>query len=864
MRILIHFARHPDPEPQLLPALRQVLALAGIDRDADIRVCADPALLAAIGVDTEDQRLLSVETRLHGVDTGDAIATDDAIVRLHARFAFDVLVGWGNDPAARRAADRVGALASSLRPAALGSAYRPMLALDPAGPDGTALAARLDIDDLTVITGGHGLEADEARFCAADPGTDGAAARFRPPVTGPWPAPPDRLRAFLPLPPPGTLVRVGVPGLETLSAVVRAVVPQLVLGGYDVIVRPPALSVTGDAAQDAALQREIAAARGVLRDLAGAVTWRDPARGALDDDEALIARSDIVVAPLGEAGLSAVLQDKPLVHVGPSDHAIQGLFPTLDMVLSGGFDRIAYVGGLGLLRRWLFDGGLVTLDDLAVRARMIDRIATLAAADPAATPRALARLMWQGMAPVLRHHRLDRVLAPRAPDGTVAAPAQPPAPPDPRADSSDAPWVAVPGLAIAAVPQLFRRIAMLAAADDTAGIPDGPDGPDVAVWLDSLWADPPRLRRVLLDLGLFDKGFYRREHAAHLAPGDDPLSHFTGAGEAAHLAPSPAVSLAAYVAACGGISAGPARAAPIADQPLREMLWDVVTANRDHAAADVSLDPDEAAALEALHTIDPVPARFGSDPHVVVLADLARADLAASLLEALDALPRPVDLMVTLPLWGADAIRAVVRARHPQAQLFPCPARGGDIGPLLAMLPALAARAPDLVLRVQTLRGLPRGETAEMRHGDALREIALRALLGSPAVVAAALGAFAADPDLGLVVPAPLLVLTDDGGDDTGGNAHVAGGMFWVRPTVLARLAQTGIAPQHLRPTLDGPDPRAATIARRIVQGAGRIAGLDPVSAVPAPVMVAPRSMADLEGYLAHWAAQARGPAGAA
>lgn len=830
MRILF-LLTGPEAPPDAPVAEITALCTAGF---GDMRLCSGPDLLArapltAVIPDEADNALNEVGTTEdpgqlvltqqeavaldRAPDTANAVASRNAALQsLHARFPFEVLMTWGARPGLALIAAELGARVLTLSPGLSGPGCLPGVLLDPVlAEDGAAqsLMSRLTLSQITAITGGRGLASAPALMAWSDPAEAGPLEAQVQPLDLPLGS---RLRAArgkialiaLDPTPDQDGDEMGTTG--PLFDRLRTAVPLLIARGYTVAIRPS----PSDDPTLPGVQTQLAELMAELTPFLSSLIWVDPQPGS---DSALIAAADLVVSTGGPTGFLALLMDKPLVLLGPAAYGLPGVFPDLEQATSPAFDTATYKSAIGLLRRLVLDSQILPRSLLADRAWMGQRIATLVETasgengqgqDAAAA--IVARRLFDAFGPAERHRR--RVLALEGSGTGVNAGSgslfDSPTTPPPRRQSVKG-WVSVPGLNPKIVPALCNRLWSVSRARTAA---------DVILWLDQIWQDAGRGRALVTDFKLFDKNFYLKQAGDSRPAGTDPAEHFIQSGEAAHLSPNPSLMLDDYVRAR---SAGRTAGSVVSKTPLLAMLQEMVQSNADvlgqaHARM-LPLDPTDTAAWDAMQTrIEALSEAPHSGARIAVVLHLAYADLAPRLLDALTMLPVPFDLFVTLPPWGTAAIEHAVQDRFPAAILWHYPQRGADVAPFLTLLPLLIARGYDAVLKLHSTRDLARAGTPELRHGTTVQTLALQALLGSPDRVRAILKAFAADPDLAMIGPAPLLVAEPEDADSSdAARALVSqfgmpaprpeapclkGGFFWVQPRHLRGVAWPRLEPR--------------------------------------------------------------------
>lgn len=832
MRVLIYVEPHPirgtkihfrDVARRFLPVLHK----RGV---ADVRLFANDETLAALGKLHDDvrRRLIHPEpcdARMidshHGSWTdaeirgwrdlmagSGRVAADylALLTRIWRRFPFDVILTWGENGAVRRfAQDRgithIGMELGCTRPPFLDS-----LVMDPLGTNGAALMPHLTAADVRAVVGDKPLSRHKALLawsetpeCAAieqrlAPLSDSLAQQL---FTAGKPI------AFLPLQLHDDANLLHFSPYETITEVVQDVVPRLAEAGYVVLIKPhpgarhrPGCHVAN------------ALARLATNPWADQVIWLDERDDASNPQ--LLSVADLVVTVNSSVGFEALYFDRTVVVLGDAVYKPQGLFPTLDAVLDGSFDRQAYLHDIGCLRRFMLGAYLQQSDVHETASRFEDRIVQIdaLARTHRGDSRALAQGIWQAFAPA-RHARAIW-------SALEAGPAEGFVPPVPAADEK----AAASTSAVAWIAVARRLIAVAGCAPD-----------DFAGWLEATGATTDGMRLLVEKGEILDAAEYLALNEDVARAGAQPLRHYVDHG----------INQARR----------PRRGLPGLRKP--EMLALIAeAAHLDVAGQHALFHPlsaDEQAARDA--ALGAIRTQIAaSDARIVVVAHLYYRDLVPDILGRLDAIGRPFDLIVTLPDWGTAAIERMVLDAHPGAMLYRAANRGRDIGPFLDVLPLLIERGYDALLKIQTKRGYYQAGRLRPELGNHWRTEGLDALLGSPQRVEAILAALAAPRPASMVGPLPhLLRIADypyhDGGamaavlPDSPDAAFFAGTMFWTRPEVLEPLiAELPLSLTSFARETGANDGGLAHLVERmfgqIAGAAGRIATapVDPAGAI--------------------------------
>jgi lipopolysaccharide biosynthesis protein len=210
---------------------------------------------------------------------------------------------------------------------------------------------------------------------------------------------------------------------------------------------------------------------------------------------------------------------------------------------------------------------------------------------------------------------------------------------------------------------------------------------------------------------------------------------------------------------------------------------------------------------------------------IAVLVHLRGDDSAEDFRPAIDAISEPYDLIVSVPR-GDEPLKASVEAAFPQATVLAFEERGGDILPLVALAAADVLFRYDLVCKLRA-----------PRTGRALP-------LQQRAGVETLLAAFAADPDLGIVLGERSNGIATA---SLGREAHrrvaalgekiglsrqqlwhgTAGSdLVWMRPFPLRMVASLGLDPSAFALTADGAVCPTAEAVEWLLDAICRDAGM--------------------------------------
>lgn len=201
----------------------------------------------------------------------------------------------------------------------------------------------------------------------------------------------------------------------------------------------------------------------------------------------------------------------------------------------------------------------------------------------------------------------------------------------------------------------------------------------------------------------------------------------------------------------------------------------------------------------------------GGSKWIAVIIHAFHPELLGEILERTSAASADLKLYVTAPLSALGAVYAQLEAqRHPFC-LYRTDNRGRDMAPFLVSLAAAAGENAPVLLKVHTK------SSGHLENGSLWRRTLFETLLdaGEPE---RALGAFAADPGLGMLAPdGHVLSLTEFVGANAepvsnlmtrlglepsrmNGASFVAGSMFYARTSVFSKLLNCGLSANDFEP----------------------------------------------------------------
>ncbi|MDE8669143.1 rhamnan synthesis F family protein [Pseudarthrobacter sp. H3Y2-7] len=799
MRVLIYVEPHPIRNSQTIfkDVARHFLPLlAGSTADFDVRMYATRALLGAIG----DEGLAGVENRLiraspaeealfarHRCDwetegipawlslmAGGDVAEDyvGVLRRVWSEFPYDIIVHWGENGAVTKFIEERPVTRIAMELGCTRAPFLETVFMDPFGTNGSAIVPRLSVDDLRGIVGDNPMSAAEALYgYSANLEALPYEQQFLPLAGGDWST---RILgatqkiAFLPLQLHDDANLLRFSKYETVEEVVLDVVPKLAAAGYLTVIKTHPSAKHRHNSQAA-----FSLARAALRPWADDVVWLDATKGVYNNAQ-LAALADLVVTVNSSVGFESLYYDKVVSVLGDAVYKPAGLFPDLEEAISGSFDLAAYRHGIGLLRRFMF-GGYMVSDTVRGDFPAFQSIAvTIDAArrgdDGDAV--AIAKRMYQTFSLAREHQARARMVSGGSVPGSseFGVPVLPAARPH----------------AIESRSAEFSRTEFTGPARRLLALIGAADGDSFRNALRTAFADPETAEKYGRAAGIVDETFYLTTHSDVAKAAMDPVRHWARYGLREGRKPRRGLNIGSVEQLVDELVS--------AAEPLFAGIPDFL---------DFPLNPDAEARRQT--SLAAIRGGLGTRGHkVAVVAHMYYCDLVPELLVSLANIPEGFDLVVTMPDWGNRQIAESVRAVYPNALLYPVVNRGRDIGPFLDVLPAVLEHDYDAILHLQTKAGYFHAGRLRRDLGELWRGEALDALLGSPERVAAILDAFRTDPAVHEVGPQPHYVSLakypyHDRGElgksllgATPAEGFFAGTMFWARPNVLRPLVEQG------------------------------------------------------------------------
>lgn len=210
---------------------------------------------------------------------------------------------------------------------------------------------------------------------------------------------------------------------------------------------------------------------------------------------------------------------------------------------------------------------------------------------------------------------------------------------------------------------------------------------------------------------------------------------------------------------------------------------------------------------------------------IAVVLHLFDADLWQEMRDAIDRIRQPFDLFVSLTKGSSHHMRSTISEAFPWAWSFDFEDRGRDIGPFIVFLQSGVLFKYDLVCKLHTKRSphIRPDDGWCYPDGDAWRRALIDGVLGNSRLVDQIVSRFCSDPELGMVVAEgnifhghdhwvnnekrlskilPRMGISPEIGD----RSFPGGSIFWIRPSLLAPLADAGFGLDDFDPEPLPPD----------------------------------------------------------
>lgn len=559
MRVLLYVEPHPirDTLTHFADIVREFLPLLSSAPGFDIRLFANEATFTHLGkthLSPHDNRLIhttrdeealfsqyqKLPWETEGLPvwlklmSGKGKVSErqlDLLRRIWNIFPFEIIVHWGENGAVTRFLEerpvtRVAMELGCTRPPFLNS-----VVMDPYGTNGAGVVPKLTIEDLRGIVDNQSMSRHEALFGFSQSiAAPGYAQQFQPlpgELDARWM---NQKAAFLPLQlfDDANLLRFSP--YNTVSDVVLDVVPKLAEAGYMTIIKPHPASKFRKGSLYAN-----SFARRALHPWSDRIIWCDDSTPLANSR--LFNLADIVVTVNSSVGFEALYYDKPVVVLGDAVYKPKDMFPTLDDVLSGSFDRDAYLDAAGILRNFMLGGYLqpeaIRRDPsgFGCRLSLIRQLQQIGGGDPVK----FASGYWKACAPAHKSLASSAVFwglsvpnqaefgVPAIPPKSPPAAAQTAAPKEPRARAT---------LGYRPIVRRLRQHLAIKSIQATTE------------WLDAMWSTEQGRAEVIKIGRLVDPDYYTATNRDVAEARITPVEHFLHRGFAEGRTPAPSIPAA--------------------------------------------------------------------------------------------------------------------------------------------------------------------------------------------------------------------------------------------------------------------------------------------------------------------------------
>ncbi|WP_322996595.1 rhamnan synthesis F family protein [Castellaniella sp.] len=453
MKVLIYIEPHPirNSKTHFVDIARSFMPLLAASRsDLDVRIFTNAATCSALGDIANKHRSLFINSNKSEEDLFDSymMPWDDKatsywldlmagqgrvsdeyyeiIQRVWNIFPFDAIIHWGENGAITRFLEAYPVARIAMELGCTRPPFRNTLVLDPYGTNGSAVVPNLQMSEIQEIVGSKGLSSHESLSGYSNNLESlGYEQQFHPvPKHFMGQLAGERQIAFLPLQLYDDANLLRFSPYATIKDVVLDVVPKLAEHGYKIIIKPHPASKHRPGGN---IANEIA--RNALQPWAGTIIWCDDSAPACDNAR-LISLSDLVVTVNSSVGFEALYFDKTVVVLGDAIYKPKNLFPTIDQVISGDFNKAEYSENIGYLRRFFLGGYLQPANIISDPSAMALRIGILTRLQGGGVgaPYKIARDYWRALAPAIQNFAETAMFAGLPSHKASAAPAKPVAP----------------------------------------------------------------------------------------------------------------------------------------------------------------------------------------------------------------------------------------------------------------------------------------------------------------------------------------------------------------------------------------------------------------------------------------------------
>ena len=301
---------------------------------------------------------------------------------------------------------------------------------------------------------------------------------------------------------------------------------------------------------------------------------------------------------------------------------------------------------------------------------------------------------------------------------------------------------------------------------------------------------------------LFDAAWYLKTNPDVAASGMNPLGHYLVAGGVEGRAPHPQFSSISYLA----------RHPEVAESRANPLVHYVLSGASEGCAPSTNRLQVPVPDLFELRALKP-------RGRIAVVLHLYYSECWEEMRQAIERIPEPFDLFVSLTKGASDHMRDQIKQAVPNAWVFDFENRGRDIGPFLVFLRSGVLFRYELVCKLHTKLSphIQESDGWDYPDGNTWRRALIGGVLGNAREIEQVVSSFHSDPDLGMVVAdgniyhgrehwtsnrkalaelLPRIGISPNVED----RSFPGGSIFWVRPFLLRTLAGLGLSLEDFEP----------------------------------------------------------------
>ena len=311
--------------------------------------------------------------------------------------------------------------------------------------------------------------------------------------------------------------------------------------------------------------------------------------------------------------------------------------------------------------------------------------------------------------------------------------------------------------------------------------------------------------RLILESGLFDTAWYMEKTKGGQITPSDPILHYLREGAKEGRDPHPFFDTDWYLASNPDVAAtgiNPLvhylRSGVAEGRAPNPVLQSALARSAEHRVVSTTHHEISTPDLFELRGLVP-------RGRIAVVLHLYYPDLWMEMRDAIERIPQPFDLFVSLVKASSEHMRPSIKQAFPNAHVFDFENRGRDIGPFLIFVQSGVLFQYELVCKLHTKRSPHRED------GDDWRDALISGILTNPTQIDHIISSFRSDPDIGMIVAdgniyrghhywasnetmLAKLLLRIGISSDVRDQAFPGGSIFWIRPLLLRTLASAGIS----------------------------------------------------------------------